>query len=95
MKFIYESLKLIAVCAMVVFVFAAGWFLSPMGVQLIIPDKEVECNKLHSIEEIQVAIGAKVDGKLCKGWGGDPNHSETQRLWDLAYCNQEAAKYFK
>ena len=56
---------------------------------------EVECNKLHSIEEIQEQIGAKIDGKLCKGWGGDPNHSESQRLWDRALNNQDAERYFK
>jgi hypothetical protein len=49
---------------------------------------------LRTIEEVQQQIGAKADGKLCKGWGVE-GHSETQTKWDRYICNQYAAPYFQ
>ncbi len=47
-----------------------------------------------TIESIQIRLGCeKIDGKLCAGWM-IKGHSETQRLWDLAYANESAERYF-
>ncbi len=48
-------------------------------------DREAH-DKLPTIEEIQKQIGATPDGKLGK---------ETEKLWNLAICNQSAKRYFK
>jgi hypothetical protein len=46
----------------------------------------LESRKLPNIEEIQKRVGAYPDGKL---------GSETEKLWNLAICNQYAEDHFK
>ena len=49
-------------------------------------------DKLPTIEEIQRLIGCEtIDGKVSPDW----RHSETQKKWERALCNQFAMEYFK
>lgn len=49
--------------------------------------------KIPTIQDIQRRLGCKkIDGRLCEMWNVE-GHSETQKLWDDAICQQYADKY--